>query len=91
MAQTARIETRMDSAIKAKADAELKKHGMSISEFVRMSLTEVATAGLPEYYVTPKLSPTLLASIHEVKDDMEGKIKLPEATNYKELMDMLDD
>ncbi|WEV51244.1 type II toxin-antitoxin system RelB/DinJ family antitoxin [Lactobacillus sp. ESL0731] len=91
MAQTARIEARMDPNIKAKASKELEKHGLSISDFVRMSLTEVATEGLPKQYVIPKLSATVQASLAEIKADMDGTKNLPKAHSYEELMELLND
>ncbi|WEV37100.1 type II toxin-antitoxin system RelB/DinJ family antitoxin [Lactobacillus sp. ESL0677] len=91
MAQTARIEARIDPSIKAKASKELEKHGLSISDFVRMSLTEVATEGLPKQYVIPKLSATVQASLAEIKADMNGTKKLPKAHSYEELMELLNE
>lgn len=89
MTQTARIEARMDPNIKAKASKELEKHGLSISDFVRMSLTEVAIEGLPKQYIVPKLSTTVRASLAEINADMNGTKELSKAHSYEELMELL--
>ena len=80
----ARIEARIDGTIKSKAKDVLANHGLTISDFMRMTLTTVAHDGLPKYYSIPNRQ--LKNSIQEViDDDLFGKEKLPEARNLKEL------
>lgn len=62
-------------------------HGLTISDFMRMTLTTVAHDGLPKYYSIPNRQ--LKNSIQEVIDDLSGKEKLPEARNLKELDQLL--
>jgi DNA-damage-inducible protein J len=64
---------------------------LSISDFVRMSLTEVAIEGLPKQYIVPALSETVQASLAEIKADMNGTKKLPKAHSYEELMELLNE
>lgn len=66
-----RIEARIDSTIKNKAKAVLADHGLTISEFVRMTVTTVANQGLPKYYSLPNQE--LSSSLQEVADDLSGK------------------
>ena len=49
----ARIEARIDGTIKSKAKDVLANHGLTISDFIRMTLTTVAHDGLPKYYSIP--------------------------------------
>ena len=42
----ARVSARIDQETKNKAEEVLSKHGLSISEFIRMNLTTVANQGL---------------------------------------------
>lgn len=49
----ARIEARIDGTIKSKAKDVLANHGLTISDFMRMTLTTVAHDGLPKYYSIP--------------------------------------
>ena len=84
----ARIEARIDGTIKSKAKDVLANHGLTISDFMRMTLTTVAHDGLPKYYSIPNRQ--LKNSIQEViDDDLFGKEKLPEARNLKELDQLL--
>lgn len=46
----ARIEARIDGTIKNKAKVVLDNHSMTISDFMRMTLTKVANEGLSQYY-----------------------------------------
>lgn len=79
----ARIEARIDGTIKSKAKDVLDNHGLTISDFIRMTLTTVANEGLPKYYSIPNRQ--LKDSIQEVVDDLSGKERLPEAHSLKEL------
>lgn len=49
----ARIEARIDGTIKSKAKDVLANHGLTISDFMRMTLITVAHDGLPKYYSIP--------------------------------------
>ncbi|MBA1393675.1 damage-inducible protein J [Lactobacillus sp. XV13L] len=82
-----RIEARIDSATKNKAKEILANHGLTISEFARMTITTVANNGLPKYYSLPNQE--LSVSLQEVADDLSGKEKLPEAHSFAELEEML--
>lgn len=79
----ARIEARIDGTIKSKAKDILANHGLTISDFMRMTLTTVANEGLPKYYSIPNRQ--LKDSIQEVVDDLSGRENLPEAHSLKEL------
>ena len=83
----ARIEARIDPAIKNKAKTVLASHGLTISEFVRMTVTTVANQVLPKYYSLPNQE--LSSSLEEMLDDLSRKEKLPEAHNFKELEKLL--
>lgn len=83
----ARIEARIDSTIKDKAKDVLANHGLTISDFMRMTLTTVANNGLPKYYSIPNRE--LKASLKEVVEDLSGKKTLSEAHSVKELNKML--
>ena len=83
----ARIEARIDGTIKSKAKDVLANHGLTISAFMRMTLTTVPHDGLPKYYSIPNWQ--LKNQIQEVIDDLFGKEKLPEARNLKELDQLL--
>ncbi|KRK88819.1 type II toxin-antitoxin system RelB/DinJ family antitoxin [Lentilactobacillus sunkii] len=85
----ARIEARIDSKVKDKAKVELANHGLTISDFIRMTLTTIANEGLPKYYSLPNNE--LLAALQEVVDDVSGKHKLPTAHSVEELKKMLND
>ncbi|MGF2384803.1 type II toxin-antitoxin system RelB/DinJ family antitoxin [Lentilactobacillus otakiensis] len=85
----ARIEARIDSEIKDKARIELANHGLTISDFIRMTLTTIANEGLPKYYSLPNKE--LLDSLQEVVDDISGKKQLPEAHSSVELEHMLNE
>ena len=83
----ARIEARIDGTIKSKAKDVLANHGLTISDFMRMTLTKVDHDVLPKYYSNNKRK--LKNQIQEVVDDLSGKEKLPEARNLKELDQLL--
>lgn len=82
-----RIEARIDETIKNKAKVVLANHGMTISDFVRMTLTTVANEGLPQYYPIPNRE--LKDSVKEVVNDLSGKKYLPEAHDVRELDQLL--
>ncbi|KRL20328.1 type II toxin-antitoxin system RelB/DinJ family antitoxin [Lentilactobacillus kisonensis] len=83
----ARIEARIDSDVKNKAKTVLEAHGLTISDFIRMTLTTVANEGLPKYYSIPNRE--LIDSLQEVIHDLAGKKELPGADNLDELEKLL--
>ncbi|KRN26911.1 hypothetical protein IV36_GL001423 [Liquorilactobacillus mali] len=46
-ATSSRINTRIDPAIKKKAQEQLAQHGLTMSEFMRVVVTTVANNGKP--------------------------------------------
>lgn len=72
---TERINARISPDIKARAQAELAKNGLTISEYMRIVLTDVAKDGLPRYFGQP--SAELTASIKEMIDVFNGE-RLPD-------------
>lgn len=83
-----KINARIDPQIKQKAQQQLKRHGLTLSEFIRMILTTVANDGLPKYYGLPNKK--VMASLDEVIADLSGKKKLKGAKNINELNKLLD-
>lgn len=83
-----RIEARISPDVKEKAQEELSKHGLTISEYVRAAITTVANQGLPEDFGIP--SKSVMESLNEVVDDISGSNKLPGYKSSKSLMDDLD-
>ena len=84
-----RVSARIDKATKERAESVLSKHGLTISEFIRMNLTTIANEGLPPYYCYPNTE-TLRAIweiVDYIKDDDKAENK---ASSYEELMNMLD-
>lgn len=47
---TDRFDMRIDHNVKNKAQNELKKHGMTLTEYVRSNLTTIANYGLPRNF-----------------------------------------
>ncbi|GHP14021.1 hypothetical protein YK48G_14460 [Lentilactobacillus fungorum] len=82
-----RINVRIDPDIKQKAEAQLEKQGLTISEFVRATLTSVANEGLPEHFMIPNQE--TLAGIQEAIDEIKGKNNLPGTSDPKKLLQML--
>jgi len=83
-----RIEARINSDIKSKAQEELSRHGMTISEYVRAAITTVANEGLPKDFGFP--STIVMDSLNEVADDLSGTTKSPSFDDEKSLMNNLD-
>jgi len=84
----ARIEARIDGSVKEKAKDVLAIHGLTISDFMRMTLTTVANEGLPKYYSLPNRE--LKYSFQEIIADLSGEEELSAATNFEELEQLLD-
>lgn len=82
-----RINVRIDADIKQKAEAQLKQQGLTVSEFVRATLTSVANQGLPEHFMIP--NNLTLAGIQEAVDAINQKIDLPGSDNAEKLKEML--
>lgn len=69
--ETERINARISPDIKERAQAELAKNGLTISEYMRIVLTDVAKDGLPKYFGQP--SSGLEASIKEMIEVFNGE------------------
>lgn len=85
----ARIEARIDDETKQKAIAELKKHQITLSAFVKAQVATVASDGLPPYYSIPNIKQD--EAIQEIADDLTGKKKLKSATSSDELERLLNE
>lgn len=83
-----RVDSRIPIEIKKKAAKKLEAHGLSISSFIRMTLSSVAKDGLPNYWVIPNSK--IMASIDEAIDDIRNP-HLKSASSYKELKDLLNE
>jgi len=86
-ATSSRINTRIDPAIKKKAQEQLAQHGLTMSEFMRVVVTTVANNGLPQYYGFPNKQ--VDRSLTEVAEDLSGTKELKSATNKQELEQLL--
>lgn len=84
----ARVDSRVPADIKAKASKVLADHGLSISAFIRMSLTSVANDGLPKYWGIPNAQ--TMSSIYEAIDDLHDK-NLHGASSLEELEKLLNE
>lgn len=84
----ARVDSRVPVEVKEKATKELAAHGLSISNFIRMTLSAVAKDGFPKYWGIPNAE--TMASIDEALDDMKDP-HLKSASTYKELKDLLNE
>jgi DNA-damage-inducible protein J len=84
----ARVDSRVPIEIKKKASKELAAHGLSISSFIRMTLSSVANDGLPKYWGIPNVQ--TMSSIDEAVDDLNTH-KLKSASSYDELEKLLDE
>ncbi|WP_282929003.1 type II toxin-antitoxin system RelB/DinJ family antitoxin [Anaerococcus sp. Marseille-Q7828] len=84
----ARVSARIDQLTKTKAEKELSKHGLSISEFIRMNLTTVANQGLPDYYGMP--NETTMAAIYEMIDTLKNKEKV-ESVSFEDIKKLFDE
>ena len=84
----ARVDSRVPVDVKEKASKELAAHGLSISSFIRMTLSSVANDGLPKYWGIPNAETML--SISEAVDDLNDH-KLKGASSYDELEKLLNE
>lgn len=46
----ARFDMRLNADVKAKAEKQLEKHGLTLSEYIRSNLTTIANYGLPSNF-----------------------------------------
>lgn len=86
--ENGRINTRINSDIKIKAEKYLAEHGLTLSEFVRIAVTTVANNGLPNNWGIP--SPEINQSILEMVDDLNDP-KLKRANSLSELESLLNE
>lgn len=84
----ARISARIDESTKEKAVMQLKNHGLSLSEFVRMMVTTVAKNGLPNDWGLP--NKTVLSSLDEVVADLKDN-HLTKTSDKKQLEKILNE
>ncbi|KRK46850.1 type II toxin-antitoxin system RelB/DinJ family antitoxin [Secundilactobacillus kimchicus] len=84
-----RVETRIDSKTKQLAEEQLKRRGLTLSQFVRSVVTTVAYEGLPKDYYVP--SRELRDSIQEVIDNLNGTKPLQGYDNPDDLQKALDE
>lgn len=84
----ARVDSRIPVEIKEKASKELAAHGLSISSFIRMTLSSVSNDGLPKYWGIPNAE--TMASIDEAIDDLKEP-KLESASSLDELEKLLNE
>lgn len=84
----ARIDSRVPLEVKEKASKELAAHGLSISAFVRMMLSSIATDGFPTSWGIPNAE--TMASLNEAIDDLNNP-HLKAASSFNELEDLLNE
>lgn len=84
----ARVSARIDQETKNKAEEVLSKHGLSISEFIRMNLTTVANQGLPDYYGIP--NETTMAAIYEMVETLNSNSKM-EPISFEEINNLFNE
>jgi len=77
--ETDRINARVQHDVKVRAQIELEKNGLTISEYLRIVLTSVANNGLPEHFAQPKQE--VVDSIMETTDAMTNNKSLSGGTS----------
>ncbi|GGV12524.1 type II toxin-antitoxin system RelB/DinJ family antitoxin [Lactobacillus acetotolerans] len=87
--EDARITARINSNVKNKAEEQLKNHGLSISEYMRIVVTEVANSGLPKDFGYP--NKMVQDSLLETANAYADNSKLHKASNPKELEKLLNE
>ncbi|QGV05152.1 type II toxin-antitoxin system RelB/DinJ family antitoxin [Lactobacillus acetotolerans] len=89
--EDARITARINSNVKNKAEEQLKNHGLSISEYMRIVVTEVANNGLPKDFGYPNkmVQDSLLETANAYA--YANNSKLHKASNPKELEKLLNE
>lgn len=86
-AKNSRITARINEEVKERAEIELERYGLNVSDFVRIAITTVANDGLPKYYGIPNA--VVKESILEMAEDLSEK-QLQSADNAKDLEKLLD-
>ncbi len=84
----ARVDSRVPVDIKQKASKVLADHGLTISSYIRITLTSVANDGLPKYWGIPNAE--TMASLEEAIEDLKDS-KLKGASSYDELEKLLNE
>ncbi|WP_262316582.1 type II toxin-antitoxin system RelB/DinJ family antitoxin [Lacticaseibacillus parakribbianus] len=69
-----RIQVRIDHKTKMLAESRLKAQGLTLSEYTRMMVTNVAYSGVKVHFETPNTK--LNGSIQEAADFLDGKATL---------------
>lgn len=84
----AKVDSRVPEDVKNRASKVLKDHGLSISSYIRLTLTAVANDGLPKYWGIPNMN--TISSINEAIDDIKDP-HLKGASSYEELEKLLNE
>ena len=72
------IDVRINHSVKLKAQANIEKSGLTLSEYVRIILTGVAENGLPDDFALPNKQ--VVESIAQFVDSLEGETPLDGGT-----------
>lgn len=83
-----KIESWIPVEIKEKATEKLAARGLSISSFIRMTLSSVANDGLSKYWEIPNFE--TMSSINEAVSDLSNQ-KLKGTASYDELEKLLNE
>lgn len=86
--ETDRINSRINAEIKLKAQKELEKNGLTISEYVRIVLTGVAEHGLPDNFALPNMA--VNDAVLEMVDAKAQQRPLPGGTTLDDFERSLD-
>ncbi|WP_125581944.1 type II toxin-antitoxin system RelB/DinJ family antitoxin [Levilactobacillus cerevisiae] len=73
-----RVNTRIRHDIKLKAQANIEKSGLTLSEYMRIILTQAAENGLPDDFALPNHQ--VIESIGQFADSLEGGTPLEGGT-----------
>ncbi len=82
----AKVDSRVPAEVKEKASKELAAHGLSISSFIRMTLSSIAKDGFLKYWGIPNVE--TMASIEEAVEDMNNP-KLKSTSSFEELENLV--
>lgn len=87
MAKSETLHIRVESAVKAGAEATLKTLGLSTTEAINIFLHQVIlTGGLPFEVKNPQYNAETLAAIQEARDIITGKVSAKSYNTVAELM-----
>ena len=78
-----RFDIRINPRIKAKAQKQLKKHGITLTEYIRSNLTTIANYGLPRNFG--------LNDAEEIKYEDRHWRQYPRFSSVKDAMRYLND